>query len=403
MKLRTLILAFGLMMLAFAGSVAAQTGSGFIGVLLQDSADGVLIAEIMPGSPAAESLQVDDVITALNDEAVTTAAEIAAVVQTLAPGDTITLTITRDGESQTVELQLGSAPPDAVGMGRGGDGRGNGNGEGRGNGNGGGRGNQPPMMQMLQAVIIYNPAENVWEVRQLSEDTALYAAGLREGDVVTAFNGESLDMMGLRELIASAGSDDISVNVTRDGADTALDIPATALVEFYAPMRMEGFEPVDPRFVMPGMMPGMRGLMMAQNGRLGVSFVTLDEESAAENEVEFVEGALIQTVEEGSPAAEAGVQVGDIVTAVNGEPVDQERTLRDRIFAYEPGDQVTLTVLRDGESQDIDVTLGEPLDMMFMPPGLEMPGMGMPMPPMMEPMHTPEPGMMPDATVTPGT
>jgi membrane-associated protease RseP (regulator of RpoE activity) len=104
--------------------------------------------------------------------------------------------------------------------------------------------------------------------------------------------------------------------------------------------------------------------MMLGGGRLGVAFVTLDEQTAQENDVTTTEGALIQEVVENSPAAEAGLQVGDIITAVNGEAVDVEHTLRDRLAAYEAGDEITLAVLRDGASQDIPVTLGEPTDMM---------------------------------------
>jgi S1-C subfamily serine protease len=76
---------------------------------------------------------------------------------------------------------------------------------------------------------------------------------------------------------------------------------------------------------------------------------------------------LITEVVEGSPAAEAGLQVGDIVTAVDGDRVDFEHTLRDRLFAYEPGDTVTLDVLRDGETLQIQVTLGEPQMGGFLP------------------------------------
>jgi hypothetical protein len=59
--------------------------------------------------------------------------------------------------------------------------------------------------------------------------------------------------------------------------------------------------------------------------------------------------------------------VDDIVTAVDGDKVDAERTLRDRLLAYEPGDEVTLDVLRGSETMQIDVTLGQfemPADVM---------------------------------------
>jgi S1-C subfamily serine protease len=95
-------------------------------------------------------------------------------------------------------------------------------------------------------------------------------------------------------------------------------------------------------------------------GRLGVAFETIDETVATDNDLSVTDGAMVQEVVADSPAATAGLLAGDVITAVNGEPVDAERTLRDRMIAYEAGDTVTLTVLRDGESLSIDVTLDEP-------------------------------------------
>ncbi len=384
MKMRRLILAFGLILLVVAGAVAAQTSSGgFIGIRLQNGDDGVVILEVLAGSPAAEAgLQVDDVITAVNGDAVTRATEVAAVAQAAASGDSLTLTITRADESLDVDVVLGTAPeatPEA------------GNGGRRGNGNGNRGGDTP--FQMLDTGITYNAENGTWEVQSLSEGAPLYAAGLREGDVITAVNGESVDIMGLFDLISGSNTDaTITLTVERDGAEQSIDVPVAAILEF----GMMGM-----RQDMGGGRLGLGGSMMQGGyGRLGVTFVTLDEQTAADNDVDFVEGALITDVADDSPAAMAAVTVGDIVTSVNGEPVDQERTLRDRISAYEPGDVVTLTVLRAGESSDIEVTLGEQVDHMFMLPGMGMRGFRFNDGPA---DATPAPEMTPEATAVPNT
>ncbi len=91
-----------------------------------------------------------------------------------------------------------------------------------------------------------------------------------------------------------------------------------------------------------------------------MTFQAIDAQVAQQNHLTVTEGALITAVEPGTPAETAGLQVGDVVTAVDGEKVDPEHTLRDRLIAYEPGDTVTLAVLRDGQSQDIQATLDEP-------------------------------------------
>lgn len=70
-------------------------------------------------------------------------------------------------------------------------------------------------------------------------------------------------------------------------------------------------------------------------------------------------GALITQVVSDTPAERAGLQVGDVITAVDRTPVDANHQLADVLAQYEPGDRVTLTVSRSGEIEAILVTLGE--------------------------------------------
>jgi putative serine protease PepD len=70
-------------------------------------------------------------------------------------------------------------------------------------------------------------------------------------------------------------------------------------------------------------------------------------------------GALVGSVEEGQPAAEAGMQEGDVVTAVAGDPVADAAALTAAIRAHGPGDTVEVTFTRNGDEQTVEVTLGE--------------------------------------------
>jgi S1-C subfamily serine protease len=63
-------------------------------------------------------------------------------------------------------------------------------------------------------------------------------------------------------------------------------------------------------------------------------------------------------VRAGGPAATAGLQDDDIITAIDGQRIDAGHPLEDVLVRYRPGDQVTLTVLRDGATLDLKVTLG---------------------------------------------
>ncbi len=70
------------------------------------------------------------------------------------------------------------------------------------------------------------------------------------------------------------------------------------------------------------------------------------------------DGALIVSVESGSPAEQAGIHEGDIVTQIDGTTVDSSTTLSGRIRSMQPGAKVTLTVTRNGTTHTITVTLG---------------------------------------------
>ena len=69
-------------------------------------------------------------------------------------------------------------------------------------------------------------------------------------------------------------------------------------------------------------------------------------------------GALVGRVTAGSPAADAGVEEGDIVTAIDGETIAGSGDLVAAIAAHDPGDRVELFVRRDSRTQMLTVTLG---------------------------------------------
>ena len=70
-------------------------------------------------------------------------------------------------------------------------------------------------------------------------------------------------------------------------------------------------------------------------------------------------GVYITAVAEGSPAEQAGLQPGDIITGVGETTLDATHAYINTLFEYSPGDMVTLTVMRGSEQIQVDVTLGE--------------------------------------------
>jgi serine protease Do len=112
-------------------------------------------------------------------------------------------------------------------------------------------------------------------------------------------------------------------------------------------------------------------LLLAVNGKpiarpwIGVYYTPVDKQLAKDRGLAVDHGVLIDPASNGapgvfpgSPAANAGLHDGDIIVAVDGQPVDADHDLGTRILPHVPGDRVTLSIVRDGRTQDISVTLG---------------------------------------------
>ena len=97
----------------------------------------------------------------------------------------------------------------------------------------------------------------------------------------------------------------------------------------------------------------------AQHARLGVTVQDLTQPLADSFGLQRPDGALISGVAPDSAAAKAGLKSGDVVTAVNGEPVVRSGELSSRIGMSVPGEQVRLTVWRDKQPREISATLGK--------------------------------------------
>ena len=71
------------------------------------------------------------------------------------------------------------------------------------------------------------------------------------------------------------------------------------------------------------------------------------------------DGQGIVEVTSDGPAAKAGLKPGDVVTAIDGTPIDPDHPFVNELFSHKPGDTVDLTIERDGASRDVSVKLGE--------------------------------------------
>jgi 2-alkenal reductase len=90
---------------------------------------------------------------------------------------------------------------------------------------------------------------------------------------------------------------------------------------------------------------------------LGVRWAPVDPTVASAYELPVEFGVYVQEVEPGTPAEEAGLQPGDIITAIDGQPIDAENGFVTVLMRFDPGEEVDLTIVRDGTEMTVTVTL----------------------------------------------
>lgn len=174
-------------------------------------------------------------------------------------------------------------------------------------------------------------------VESVNANSPAAIAGLRENDVIILFDGERVRSAAhLTRLVhETPAGREVALGVMRDGRRTDLRIRPESGGTWF-----------DPRFgdTLDLLVQGVRdgGVDSRSRSRLGVNVQDLPGELPEYFGVKS--GVLVTAVRPDSPAAKAGMKAGDVITAVNGKPVNRPRDL--------------LTVLPDsGTGQDINVTV----------------------------------------------
>ena len=96
-----------------------------------------------------------------------------------------------------------------------------------------------------------------------------------------------------------------------------------------------------------------------RRGMLGIGIQPLTDELREKFQAENKIGVLVNSVKSGSAADKAGIKRDDIITAVNGDKIDDPNILRNKIAGTMPGTDVTVTVLRDGNEIELTAKLDE--------------------------------------------
>lgn len=113
-----------------------------------------------------------------------------------------------------------------------------------------------------------------------------------------------------------------------------------------------------------GMLKGVLKDGKVERAFVGVNYISVTPDVAKEFKLSVTKGAYVHSsnsqsaVASGSPAASAGIKDGDIITKINDIEVGDRGSVASLVAEYAPGDKVSVTLLRDGKTQTVDVTLG---------------------------------------------
>jgi serine protease Do len=109
------------------------------------------------------------------------------------------------------------------------------------------------------------------------------------------------------------------------------------------------------QYVSKALMSGGR----VHRGMLGVTVQQVTPDLARSLRLDAVGGALVSSVAEDGPAADAGVKRGDVITAINGQKLSDSNALRNHVAALGPKAKANLTIVRDGRERTLTATLDE--------------------------------------------
>lgn len=300
---------------------------------------GLVIVRVDAEGPAAQAgVKRGDILLAVDGQEINNSLDWFRVLRSLEDGKTLELQVLHGDEARTVEatvgqsnsrpylglqVYLGGAAETAVG----------------------------PEAALPLATILAGT-----RVVEVVADSPASAAGLQVGDVITAVDSKTLDdEASLADLIAGyQPGDEVVLTVERPGTnEETLELTVT-LGEHPddAARPFLGIRYTDSLQIADLDMERFQGETLPFFERHGGQTMpfgrTMPDMAAAV-------GAVVRTVTADSPAAEAGLEAGDVITAIDGEAIDGPQALIDAVSAREPGDSVTLTVARTGDDEPIEI------------------------------------------------
>jgi len=338
--------------------VGAAIGGGIVYATTQDSESvsfsfrpdgeelfepepGIVIAAVVPDGPAAEAGVVrGDILLQINGEAVDDVVELMRVLKEHEVGDEVELTVLHGDDERTLTVTLSDRDDVAY-------------------------------LGVVLCVGVPGPgrrltihtAEHGAMIIDVVPDSPADKVGLQEGDMIIAVDEQELDLEhNLADVIATyEPGDTVTLEVKQpdeESREVTVKLGEHPEKEGIAYLGVK-YRPFPPLRVLVGEPSpfGWRHHRPFFPGELPLHVVP-----GGELYGKIEQGAIIRRVDEDSPAEAAGLREGDLITAIDGDPVDGPWGLTDAIAEREPGDEVTLIISRpaeDEEERKIEVTLAE--------------------------------------------
>jgi membrane-associated protease RseP (regulator of RpoE activity) len=201
-------------------------------------------------------------------------------------------------------------------------------------------------------------------VSEVIEDSPAEKAGLKDGDVVLEFNGQSTasNKALVKAVRNAAAGDEVKIKVLRGGKTKTIEVLLGEKIK----EKMVWFDSGDDRHTIHMdnnieiIMEDLEGSFKLDRGFLGVQLDDLNEELGQYFGVEDGHGTLVTKVTKDSGAEEAGLKAGDVIVRLGDSEINSADDLHQAMADTKPEQEVTVQVLRKGKSKKFDVTLGEP-------------------------------------------
>ncbi len=193
-------------------------------------------------------------------------------------------------------------------------------------------------------------------IREVRENSAAAKAGLKPKDVVVNFNGTRLEGLTqfTRLLRETPAGRTITLGIIRDKRDQEIRVTLGSRSKDGRVLGGEIHVDVPDIKIDSSKWPSVIW-PMASRGRLGAQIQVLTEQLAQYFGVPDKQGLLVTSVNTDSPASRAGIKAGDVITAIEDQPIHDAESIS-RALRDKEGD-VKVTIVRDRQQQTVRVTL----------------------------------------------